>query len=381
MKTEIPNNALQLNSLITAGSELVVSLQPVMMRSPDEDEVLVRVDAAPLNPSDIGLLFGPADMSKVDVEEAGSTVTLKAPVAPAALQAVKGRLDSPQLVGHEGAGVVVAAGRSEKSQALLGKLVSVAGSGLYAQYQMAKASNCIAFPEGTKAEDAASAFVNPLTALGMVQTMRREGHTALVHTAAASNLGQMLNKICQKDGIPLVNVVRNEGQVALLKSLGARYICDSSRSTFAPELTEMIAATGATIAFDAIGGGKLAGQILLAMENAIQQKSSAYSRYGSNVHKQAYIYGGLNPGPVEIDRGVGMAWGAGGWLLFSYLEKIGAEETNKLRERVVAEIGTTFKSSYAESISLRDMLRPEVIAKYYRRSTGEKYLVVPNVAR
>lgn len=292
MTNSIPDEALLLTSLITGNGELVLSLEPTKVPSPASDQVLVRVEAAPLNPSDIGLLFGPADVSRAVLEENGLGLKLKAPVPPAALQGLKGRLDRPQLVGHEGAGVVVAAGQSEKAQALIGKLVSVAGSGIYSQYQLAKAGDCIAFPENTKAEDAASAFVNPLTALGMVQTMKREGHTAIVHTAAASHLGQMLNKICQKDGISLVNVVRNESQLKLLEALGARYVCDSSRPTFAAELTDMIAETGATIAFDAIGGGKLAGQILLAMENAIQRKSASYSRYGSNVHKQAYIYGG-----------------------------------------------------------------------------------------
>jgi NADPH:quinone reductase len=279
-------------------------------------------------------------------------------------------------VGNEGAGVVVAAGDSERG--LLGKTVAVIGGAMYAQYRCIKATDCLALPDGTPPAEGASCFVNPLTALGMVETMRREGHKALVHTAAASNLGQMLNKICLQDGIPLVNIVRKPDQAALLRSLGAQYVCDSSSPSFTEELTDALTATGATLAFDAIGGGKLAGRILSCMEAAINRTAKEYSRYGSTTHKQVYLYGSLDTGPTEVTRNFGMAWGMGGWLLFPFLQRIGPHAAQALRHRVVAELKTTFASSYSREISLVEALRPEEIAVYAQRATGTKYLINPN---
>ena len=212
----------------------------------------------------------------------------------------------------------------------------------------------------------------------MVETMKLEGHKALVHTAAASNLGQMLNKLCNKDGVALVNIVRKPEHVKLLKSIGAKYVCDSSQPSFMDDLTDALVATGATLAFDATGGGKLAGQILTCMEIAANKTAKEYSRYGSTTHKQVYIYGGLDRSPTELNRNFGMAWGIGGWLLTPFLQKIGPEAAQKLRERVAAEVNTTFASTYTKEVSLAEALTLPAIGVYGKQATGEKYLINPN---
>jgi len=301
-----------------------------------------------------------------------------ATVPPAALKAVAGRLDQSLPVGNEGAGVVVQAGSSPAAQALMGKTVAILGGSMYAQYRCIKAVQCLVLPPGTTAAEGASCFVNPLTALGMVATMRAEGHKALAHTAAASNLGQMLNRICLKDNVGLVNIVRKAEQADVLRKAGATYVCNTSSPAFMDELTDALAATGATVAFDAIGGGTLAGQILAAMEAAANRSAKEYSRYGSAVHKQVYIYGGLDRGPTQFNRAFGMAWGIGGWLLTPFLQKIGFEAAQQLRERVAAEIKTTFASSYTKEVSLAEVLRLDEIAVYGKLGTGQKYLVNPN---
>jgi hypothetical protein len=290
------------------------------------------------------------------------------------------RLDESMPVGNEGAGVVIRTGSSDGAKALMGKTVAMIGGAMYAQYRTLRVNECLPLPDGTTAAEGASCFVNPLTALGMTETMRREGHKALVHTAAASNLGQMLNKICIKDGIPLVNIVRSKEQADILREIGAKYVVDSTAPTFMDDLTNALVETGATIAFDAIGGGKLAGQILTCMENAANKTAKAYSRYGSSVHKQVYIYGGLDQRPVELNRAFGMAWGVGGWLLFPFLMKIGPADGAKLRARVVAELKTTFASHYTKVVSLQEALQLENIAVYGKRATGEKFLINPNKA-
>jgi hypothetical protein len=296
------------------------------------------------------------------------------------MKSMAGRLDQSMPVGNEGAGVVVKAGSSEAAQALLGKTVAMIGGAMYAQYRLMKAADCLVLPPGTTPAEGASCFVNPLTALGMVETMRREGHKALVHTAAASNLGQMLNRICLKDGIDLVNIVRSEEQAKLLRDIGAKHICNSTSPGFLEDLTQALVETGATIAFDAIGGGRLAGQILTCMEAAINKTAKVYSRYGSNVHKQVYVYGGLDIRPIELSRGFGMAWGVGGWLLTPFLQKIGPADGAKLRQRVAAELKTTFASHYTKVVSLPEALSLENIAIYNKRATGEKFLINPNKA-
>ena len=375
----IPATALQLRSTVQPDATLTVHLESVPVPTPGPDEVLIQVQATPINPSDIGLLFGAADLSTVQVGGTAGRPVVTARIPERAMKAMAGRMGQSMPVGNEGAGVVVAAGASPAAQALLGRTVAMIGGAMYAQYRAMPAKQCLLLPEGTTPAEGASCFVNPLTALGMVETMKREGHTALVHTAAASNLGQMLNKICQKDGISLVNIVRKAEQAALLRGIGAQYVCDSSAPSFMADLTDALAATGATIAFDATGGGTLAGQILQCMEAAINRNAKEYSRYGSAVHKQVYLYGMLDTRPTEITRSFGMAWGIGGWLLFPFLQKIGPQAAQALRQRVAAELKTTFASHYARTVSLAGALQADTIACYTARNTGAKVLIDPSL--
>ena len=378
MDTQKKGPALQLRSLVKNNGELELSLASVPIPAPQADEVVVRVEGSPINPSDLGLLFGTADMTTARQSGTPAHPVVTAKIPEALMKGMAGRMDESMPVGNEGAGVVVSAGDSPEAQALMGKTVAILGGAMYQQYRCLKAKQCLPLPAGTRAADGASCFVNPLTSQGMVETMRMEGHKALVHTAAASNLGQMLNKICLADKVALVNIVRTQEQEDLLRRLGATHVCNSSAPTFMQDLTECLAVTGATIAFDAIGGGKLAGQILSCMETAINKSAKEYSRYGSTTHKQVYIYGGLDTGPTTFNRGFGMAWGVGGWLLTPFLQKIGHPAAQKLRERVVAELKTTFASHYTKEISLAEALKLEEIAVYAKRATGAKYLINPN---
>jgi NADPH2:quinone reductase len=378
MTTSVPADGLQLRSLVRDTGELELSLVRVPTPAPAADEVVVRVEATPINPSDIGLLFGAADLATLAVRGSGAATVATARIPDAAMKAMAGRLGQSMPVGNEGAGTVVAAGSAAAAQALLGKVVAVLGGAMYSQYRTVKAELCLPLPPGTSAADGASSFVNPLTALGMTETMRREGHRALVHTAAASNLGQMLNRICIADGIALVNVVRKPEQIELLRAQGARHVVSTSSPAFVEELTQALAATGATIAFDAIGGGRLAGQILGAMEAAINRNAKEYSRYGSTVLKQVYIYGGLDTGPTEFVRNFGMTWAMGGWLLFPFLQRIGADAANALKARVARELKTTFASRYTRTVSLAGALQAAAIADYGRRATGAKVLIDPS---
>ena len=376
MSNTVPTSGLQLRSIIKSSGELELSLATVDVAVPTGDEILVRIGGSPINPSDLGLLLGAADITTA--KASGGVTTAQVP--PGLMRAMAGRLDESMPVGNEGAGTVIAAGPGAAAQALLGKTVAILGGAMYAQYRTVKAGDALLLAADASAADGASCFVNPLTALGMVETMRREGHTALVHTAAASNLGQMLNKICIMDGVDLVNIVRSPEQAKILTDIGAKYVVDSSSATFMEDLVAALGTTGATIAFDAIGGGKLASQILSGMEQAANSKPGAYSRYGSTTYKQVYIYGGLSTAPTELVRSYGMSWGLGGWLLTPFLVKIGAVEAQKLRQRVADELKTTFASHYTAEISLQDVLKPEVMAAYNRKTTGEKYLINPNKA-
>src|SRR3984893_17133768 len=328
---------LQLRSLIKNGGEIEISLASVPTPEPGPDEVVVRVEASPINPSDLGLLVGAADMTTAKASGTRDSPVITARVPEAGMRAMAGRLDESMPVGNEGAGIVIKTGSSDAAKALMGKTVAMICGAMYAQYRCLRVAECLPLPAGITPAEGASCFVNPLTALGMTETMRREGHKALVHTAAASNLGQMLNKICIKDGIALVNIVRSEEQAGILRKIGARHVVDSTAASFMNDLTNALVETGATIAFDAIGGGKLAGQILTGMETAINKTAKVYSRYGSSVHKQVYIYGGLDLRPTELNRGFGMAWGVGGWLLTPFLQKIAPADALRLRQRVVAE--------------------------------------------
>src|SRR5256714_2075046 len=371
---------LQLRSLIKKSGDLEISLVSVPTPEPGPDEVVVRVEAAPINPSDLGLLVGAADMATAKLSGTKESPAITAKVSEAGMKAMAGRLDESMPVGNEGAGVVIKTGSSDAAKALMGKTVAMIGGAMYSQYRCLRVAECLPLPAGTTPAEGASCFVNPLTALGMTETMEREGHKALVHTAAASNLGQMLNKICQEDGIGLVNIVRSAEQAKLLYGIGAKHVIDSTSATFTEELTQALVETGATIAFDAIGGGKLASQILTCMEVALNKTAKEYSRYGSTTHKQVYIYGSLNTAPVELMRNYGMAWGVGGWLLTPFLQKIGRSEQVRLRERVVKSLKTTFTSHYTKTASLTEALDLANIAVYGKRATGEKYLINPNKA-
>lgn len=368
----------QIQSTITSDGRLELALAEVEMPTPGPNEVVVRVEAAPINPSDLGLLLGPADMSQAVASGTADRPTVSAPIPPALLAPLADRFDQAMPAGNEGAGVVVAAGSGDAAQVLLGKMVGALGREMYSQFRAVDAGQCLVLREGTTAVEGASCFVNPLTVLGMLETMRLEGHTALVHTAAASNLGQMLQKICLDEGVGLVNVVRRPEHVELLESTGARFVCDTSAASFEDDLTEALMETEATLAFDATGGGILGSQILSAMEAAAVAKKPGFSRYGSNVHKQLYIYGGLDTSPTELRRAYGMAWGIGGWLLPPFLERIGPKASERLRQRVADEVTTTFASHYAKEISLGEALQLENIAVYNKRATGEKYLINPN---
>jgi NADPH:quinone reductase-like Zn-dependent oxidoreductase len=374
-------SGLQLRSLIRKSGELEISLVSVPTPEPKADEVVVRVEATPINPSDLGLLTGAADLSTAKASGTRELPVVTAKVQEAGMRAMAGRLDESMAVGNEGAGVVVKTGSSDAAKALMGRTVAMIGGAMYSQYRTLRVNECLPLPPGTMPAEGASCFVNPLTALAMTETMRREGHKALVHTAAASNLGQMLNKICIKDGIGLVNIVRSNEQADILKKIGAKHVVDSTAPGFPNDLTNALVETGATIAFDAIGGGKLAGQILGCMEIAINKAAKAYSRYGSSVHKQVYIYGRLDLRPTELSGGnFGMAWGVGGFLLTPFLMKIGPEAGMKLRQRVVDELKTTFASHYTRIVSLQEVLDPANIAVYAKRATGEKFLINPNKA-
>ena len=378
MTIETPATGLQMLTLVKEGGTLEVSLINQPVPEPRDHEVLVKVLAAPINPSDLGLLFGAADMSSARASNVAGLPMVTADVPPPGMRAMAGRVGEAMPIGNEGSGIVIKAGASSEAQSLMGKTVALLGGAMYAQYRCLPAQMCMVLPDGTAPRDGASCFVNPLTALGFTETMRREGHTALVHTAAASNLGQMLVKICAKDGIPLVNIVRNQAQVALLKGIGAVHVCDSSSDSFTDDLTAALVETGATIAFDAIGGGRLGGQILTCIEAAAVKRMKAYSRYGSDTFKQLYVYGALDLSPTTLNRNFGFQWAVSGWLLTPFLGKIGAEGTQALKDRVVAELTSTFASHYTSEITLEQALDLDTLAAYNKRATGEKYLIVPH---
>ena len=370
---------LELRSLVRPDATLEISLAEVPIPTPGPDEVLIRIEATPINPSDLGLLLANTDMSTATVTGPARSPIVTAELSAGAMRALTGRVGASLPVGNEGAGTVIEAGSSAGAQALLGRTVAVAGGSMYAQYRCVNVAQCLVLPEGTPASAGASSFVNPLTALGMVETMRIEGHTALVHTAAASNLGQMLVKVCREDQVPLVNIVRKAEQEDLLRGIGAVHICNSASPSFMDDLIKALQATGATLAFDAVGGGPLAGQILTAME-AVSSADATYSRYGSTTHKQVYIYGGLDRTPTVLNRNFGMTWGLGGWLLTPFLGRIGADGFMALRQRVADGLHTTFASTYTQEISLAEALQPAAFLSYAKQATGQKFLITPQKA-
>ena len=373
------NSSKEIRSMVTNEGNIEISIANVDMPIPGDDEVLIEVHAAPINPSDLGLLLSfAADLSTINVSGSGDETVTSMKIHPALMGAMKPRIDESMPVGNEGSGIVIDAGANAKE--LIGKTVGLAGGSMYSQYRCVPAANCLVMEEGTSPAEAASSFVNPLTALAFIETMKMENHTAIVHTAAASNLGQMLVKICKADDIPLVNIVRKQEQVDLLKGIGAEHVCNTSDSNFMESLVSALVTTGATLGFDATGGGnggELPGQILAAMEVAANKTAKEYSRYGSDTYKQVYIYGGLDQSPTILKRSYGMSWGLGGWLLTPMIGRIGMEKFQAMRMRVAKEIKTTFASTYANEISFEEMLQPEIIKSYAKQATGQKYLVNP----
>ncbi|HIE49380.1 MAG TPA: NADH oxidase [Gammaproteobacteria bacterium] len=373
-------NSKEIRSTVTSDGNIEISIAKVEKPTPSENEVLIKVEASPINPSDLGLLISfAADLDSLNVSGSGDETVAKMKIHPGLMKAMTPRLDQSMKVGNEGGGVIEDAGADAKQ--LIGKTVGVAGGAMYSQYRCVAASSCLVMDDSTTSAEAASSFVNPLTVLGFIETMKLENHSAILHTAAASNLGQMLVKVCKDDSVPLVNIVRKSEQVDLLKNLGAEHVCNTSEPDFMDSLVNALVATGATLGFDATGGGnegKLAGQILSAMEIAANKTAKEYSRYGSDTFKQVYIYGGLDQSPTILNRSFGMQWALGGWLLTPMIGKIGMERFQQMRERVAKEIKTTFASHYTQEISFEEMLQPETIKAYAKQATGEKYLVTPH---
>lgn len=361
----------QIVSTLNDNAVLTVEVVDETLPDPTRHEVLIQIEAAPVNPSDLALLFGPADLENAEYSEG----RIAAPMPAAAMRAMAGRIGQRLPVGNEGAGTVIAAG--ELAQHLIGKRVACVPGGTYATHRLADARMCMELPDDLPIELGAASYVNPLTALGFVETMRAEGFTGLVHTAAASNLGQMLVKLCAEEGVPLVNVVRKPEQASLLRGLGAEHVVDSSDPDFTQQLIAAIDATGARLAYDAIGGGALAGQILTAMEAVAAKNLTTYSRYGSFERKKAYIYGSLDLGPTILTRSFGLSWEVGGWLLIPFLAKLPPEDSARLRQRVAAGLTTTFSSQFKAKAGLYEILRKDVALACNAKATGEKYLIVP----
>lgn len=368
---------LELRTRIDADATLTLSLEEVAIDAPEANEVVVRVEAAPINPSDLGLLLGPADVSTMTASGTPERPVLTFKVPEGRMGSVRARIGQSLPVGNEGAGTVVAAGAD--AQHLIGRRVGMMGGAMYTQYRKLKLSGVVPLPEGASAADGAAMFVNPLTALSFVETMRMEGHKAIVHTAAASNLGQMLQKICLADGVPLINIVRSAAQAKILTDIGATHVLDSSAPDFRERLVDAIAETGATLAFDAIGGGAIGSTIVQAMEQAANRTAGAYSRYGSETFKQLYIYGALDLSPTTLNRlAFGFHWSVGGFLLTPWMQKAPRETIQRMRQRVVDELTTTFASHYTARVGLAEALTPEALRAYERKATGEKYLIEPN---
>jgi len=378
MSSEVPTEAKQLRSTVKPEGMVEVAVVRVPIPRPKADEVVVRIEATPINPSDLGLIFAGADLSRARAGGTAELPTVSAPIAPEALRLLAARVGQSMPVGNEGAGTVVAAGSAPQAQALLGQVVGVIGGEMYSQYRCLHVAQCQLLPPRITPSQGAAWFINPMTALCFLETLRREGHRALVHTAAASNLGRMLVLLCREEGVPLVNVVRRPEQVTALTALGATHICDSSQPGFRESLAVAVAETGATLAFDAVGGGTLASELLVAMEAAAARSRPGFRRYGTTIHKQVYLYGSLDTGPTVLQRTYGLAWGVGGWLVTNVLERLGGQETARLRARAAAGLASTFASHYSAEISLAEMLQPEQIAMYGRRATGSKYLVRPH---
>ena len=371
---------LQLQSCVDDEGYIECALFEVEIADPGADEVLIEVEAAPINPSDLGLMFGIADTDTAEACERNGYPAVRVPLPPALYKAMAARQGLWLPAGNEGAGKVIAAGESDGAQALLGKRVGAFGGEFFAHYRSVPAMQCLPLNDDVSAEEGASCFVNPMTALGFVETAKLEGHKAIVHAAAASNLGQMLNRICLEDGIPLVNIVRSDEQVALLKHQGADMVINASDTDFSAQLRAALESTGATVAFDPIGGGPLSNSILSAMEAAAQKRMPVWSRYGSEEFKQVYIYGMLDPSPTTLTLGYGFAWSVGGWLLTPFLQRAGLERLGAMRHRVQQGLKSTFASHYSHRTSLEGALAVEAVKLYGKKATAQKTLIEPRAA-
>jgi NADPH:quinone reductase-like Zn-dependent oxidoreductase len=367
----------RLESTVTPEGTVEISLVEAGIPAPGADEVVIRVEAAPINPSDIGVMLALGDPGRAQLNGSAERPVATLPIADAALATLRERIAEPMPVGNEGAGTVVETGSGDAAQALAGRLVSVPGGGMYSQFRVVKADACLPLPDGSSPEDGAAAFINPMTVLAMVDTMKHDGHRALVNTAAASSLGQMLNRFCIAEGIPLVSVVRKPEQADTLRAAGAAHVVDSSAERFEEDLVAALRETGATLAFDAVGGGEGADLLLACMERSISD-GGGYQRYGSTVRKQVHIYGGLDKGPTRLNRTYGMAWAVGGWLLTHVLERVGTEGMDAMRDRVADGLTTTFATRFTSRATLAGALEPEAIALYGKPNTGTKFLVTPN---
>ncbi len=380
MHGSAPNTGLQLTSTLAPDGVLTLELRDVPIPAPGPGQVVVRVEATPVNPSDLITLLPGADAAEAEYSLAGESPRVTVRLAPHIAAAFQGRFSQPLAVGLEGAGTVVAAG--DDARHLLGKRVAVLSlaRGLFAQYCTVAAAECLPLPEGISARDGAGLFCNPMTALAMVETLRLDGHRALIHTAGASNLGQMLVRICREDGIPLVAVVRREEQVALLRDMGATHVCNSSAPDFDRQLIRAIEETGATAAFDAIGGGDMAHRLLSAMEVVAASRLAEYSPYGSPSPKRVYVYGRLDRSPMVIrHEHYGLLWEVGAWVMPPVLEHIGPEKTAQLTGRILDNPTTTFASPYAREVSLAEVLRRDTLVACSRLATGQKYLINPTL--
>jgi NADPH:quinone reductase len=365
-------SSLALQSTISSQGRFELKLEELRLSAPAADEIVVQMEAAPINPADLLGMFGPVDKSTLVADGTPDSPILRGQVPESRLSSVAARWDRPIFLGNEGAGAVVDAGGDVKE--LVGRKVAFR-DGTYCLFRVLKAADCLLLPDGVSARDGAAACINPLTALSMIETMRREGHSAIVHTAAASNVGQMLNRVCLEDNIGLVNIVRDSRGAELLRAAGAKYVLDSTKQDFHSHLVDAVVATGATIAFDAIGGGPLLSQILTAMEIVNLRQSSAFSRYGSSRLKQVYVYGLLDPSPKIIEGNIGTAWSVAGWLMSWSLEKFAIETITRMRKRVTDGLKTTFATHYGAEISLRELLHPEMVKRYTKAGTGKKFLV------
>ncbi|MGV8955730.1 MAG: zinc-binding dehydrogenase [Cypionkella sp.] len=367
-----------LRSTVLEDGTLKLSLEPLVIGDLAADEIVVRVEAAPINPSDLGLLLGPADVSSMRVAGGSDRPELVFDIPEARRAGLAVRIGKSLAVGNEGAGTVEAAGSD--SADWIGRRVGLIGGGMYADLRKIKCRDALALPDGVTSAQGAALTVNPMTALGFVETARAKGHSAIVHTAAASSLGQMLQRICASDGMGLVNVVRSEEQVAIMRDLGATHVLNSRDDDFRHRLVDAITETGATVAFDAIGGGSIGSDIMRAMESSAAQRMTDYSPYGSSTFKQLYIYGALDLSPTTLDRlSFGFQWSVSGWLLTPFLQKAGPETVARHRKRVFDELTTTFATHYTRTIGLAEALDPAVVKAYERKATGEKFLIDPTL--